>query len=302
MKNIVFSLLLLILLKPAISQGGRRQPRSRTPRRGSSGGGGGGKEPEGSSESIEIDELLSILENEGVGIIDENQRRSAISGLQEFKADGQRFSTPCCGNGTTWRHEQDFCPNFGIGSMCCIGSNCNSNSNGNTDCNRYKSILCIDDQKIKRPAYFTPNHRIRSWCGGYYCRTRWRIRGCWLQRWPFLGDFFCSISCGQLCPIFFWPWWISCSGGCWQMADVRDGKYNVAPFPDNDHCNFGPNYSRNLNAQKCIFCHGDRWGTLNYGDFWIKSEGNNCWDNCCEPQYCRRPTSPIRNIRRRANR
>ena len=163
---------------------------------------------------------------------------------------------PCCWKGTAWKAKQRFCAPHGIGKVGCR-QNCRKR------CWEWKPVLCLkNDQNIDRPDYLhgTPN-KENGWCGGYLCKTRFRIPGCFFWWWPWLRWFMC---------------WFGGCGRCFNMVRTNDGRYmngNQMPY----YCRW--NWQQAFKGEKCFYCHGDRTGSLNSGDYWVHDVRNrNCWN------------------------
>jgi hypothetical protein len=87
---------------------------------------------------------------------------------------------------------------------------------GDTDCGKKRSILCINKQKLNRPAYdinctaaSAPAEYYCGWSGGLYGATP-PVRGCNIKS-QYRGNKFCAASLGE----------------GWVMAEFHDGAYIV---------------------------------------------------------------------------
>ena len=274
-KKTMFSLIILILLNLTASQGfGRLKPRkptsSNNQKTPSASEINNQKRRSSRDRNDALNALRSAQGNRAFSRIDSSKISKAIETLERFNSNSAWGG--CCGFGTTWEMEEEFCENFGIGKVCCK-KHCDAPI-GNTPCWESRPILCVNKQHIKRPDYDINGHpRDNGWCGGYLCVTEWEIPGCCLQYWKELGDILCQMSCG---------------GDCWQMASNTDGVYNQPNYDDNDHCTFTYPGQPNPDSQ-CMYCHGDKYGNVNEGDYWVDVPGKNCWNNCCPCCGCKVP-------------
>jgi hypothetical protein len=196
-------------------------------------------------------------QNHGGGV-SATQARGAIQKLQSF-SNPQTWGG-CCGFGNTWNARNKFCSSHGIGKVGCHRM-CNWPM-GNTPCWYSRPVLCIDDQGIKRPRYLhdTPASN-NGWAGGYLMKSKWRIPGCWLKWFPWLGDWICRWS----------------AGSCWRMARNTDGAYRQTNAQQPDHCTW--NWPETTNSSMSNFyAHGDFNGAINSDEYWVGHRGKNCWD------------------------
>lgn len=125
---------------------------------------------------------------------------------------------PACGKrGMTWAWYKHLCAhsidNFGCGGLplAPTASGMCDAYNGDTDCQEYRQILCINKRKINRPAYDVdctahamPKEFYCGWTGAFYDVTP-KIQGCRLTS---------RSQADQFCRYYF---------GCgWQMAEHGD--------------------------------------------------------------------------------